>query len=627
MALLAHRKGLLDELGVLWRLVTRSTRGRTAISLQISIVSMIAVLLGEIWQLPILSLIPITVGALWQANRLANMKIAVTFLVFFTLVIGALYIGAVLTVNNFFATLAVNLLFSFVFFYLGTASSLGLIAVVAGLVLSYLLLTLDTIHDGDTVMRFILYAWLVFLLIGGLLAVVGSVLAPSPRRVLMKQIAERLSLTAQFLAPELRNGKRQRGLTEAVMDTVKEGVSGMMVSLALMGQEGRWAEEDINKLRRAALHSFAVLQLAEQRFCRGQTDGPWPERKIMAELIEEMTACFDLDRLPCEIGTIHGLTDPTLLKMLALLENFTEPLAASELAPPVKEGEEVPKPKKPGFFKPDAFTNAEHIRQAIKGTVSVFFAIVTYKMLNWPGVHTCMITCFIVSMPTMGAVMDKQILRIGGSLLGCSLSMFIITFLMPHMTNVAQLLLSVGAVVFCGAWVKAGDVRISYIGLQIMVGFLLCDLTQPAPVTDLTVPRDRVIGILIGLSISFAVHTLFWPRSAAAGLPEKLKQVDGLLKREVDAVGVERSILQVAQVQEAVAGALQSLRYAMIEPSYIRPPRRILLHYHLWLRQARRRAGLKLLAGDAGGIEGLIGLERILNVPAHEAASRGGENK
>lgn len=297
---------------------------------------MIAVLLGEIWQLPILSLIPITVGALWQANRLANMKIAVTFLVFFTLVIGALYIGAVLTVNNFFATLAVNLLFSFVFFYLGTASSLGLIAVVAGLVLSYLLLTLDTIHDGDTVMRFILYAWLVFLLIGGLLAVVGSVLAPSPRRVLMKQIAERLSLTAQFLALELRNGKRQRGLTEAVMDTVKEGVSGMMVSLALMGQEGRWAEEDINKLRRAALHSFAVLQLAEQRFCRGQTDGPWPERKIMAELIEEMTACFDLDRLPCEIGTIHGLTDPTLLKMLALLENFTEPLAASELAPPVK---------------------------------------------------------------------------------------------------------------------------------------------------------------------------------------------------------------------------------------------------------------------------------------------------
>lgn len=586
-------KPYLDAFMRIWRLAIRPTRGRTALALRTAIISMVAVLIGQIWQLPMLSLLTLTLAALWQGNRVANMKISILFVIFFSLVTAALYIGLLTTINNFLATLIFNLVLSFIFFFLSTTSILGMISVIGGLVLSYMLVSLDNMPVGDEVMRLILSAWRVFLTVAGLLAFVGSWFAPSPEQNLIDQIVERLTLSAKCLA---RRGSGQpipQAWQDAVMDTVGEGISGMFGSLALAATESRWSAEDLSCLRRAALNSFGILQILERCL---KPSGPITEEDCayLAGRLEELGQCFAENRRPVSIEQENVCSGPLAKEIERLVQEFSQPLTADEVQlPPASSGSDAraaPK-KKPGFFLPGAFTDKEHVRYAVKGTVSVCLSIITYKMLNWQGVHTCIITCFIVSLPTMGAVLDKQRLRICGALIGCSMAMGIITWVMPHLTNIAQLLLAVGIVIFLGAWVKAGDQRISYMGLQIIVAFSLSDLAKFVPSTDLTVPRDRIIGILIGLGISFVVHTVFWPRSAMTGALQKLKAVDALLAQDVTGWNHDQRMLQAAKVQETASGAMSQLRQAMLEPSYMRPTRHRMRQYLLFLRRAAMSAG------------------------------------
>ena len=47
---------------------------------------------------------------------------------------------------------------------------------------------------------------------------------------------------------------------------------------------------------------------------------------------------------------------------------------------------------------PDAFTNPAHVQYALKTTGAAMFCYVVYLLLDWPGIHTCLITCYIVSL-------------------------------------------------------------------------------------------------------------------------------------------------------------------------------------------------------------------------------------
>ncbi len=59
-------------------------------------------------------------------------------------------------------------------------------------------------------------------------------------------------------------------------------------------------------------------------------------------------------------------------------------------------------------------------------------------------------------------------------------------------------------VVFAGAliggWVAARSERIAYAGFQITFAFFLCVIQGSGPAFDLTIARDRVIGVLIATS-------------------------------------------------------------------------------------------------------------------------------
>ena len=109
----------------------------------------------------------------------------------------------------------------------------------------------------------------------------------------------------------------------------------------------------------------------------------------------------------------------------------------------------------------DAYTNPEYTRFALKVTLGVMLAYFAEDMLNWPGIHTVVITCFFVSLGTVGDSLHKATLRLSGCIVGAVLGIGTILLLMPAMTDLGQLLLVVAAVTFMAAWIGFGSGRLS----------------------------------------------------------------------------------------------------------------------------------------------------------------------
>jgi multidrug resistance protein MdtO len=132
-------------------------------------------------------------------------------------------------------------------------------------------------------------------------------------------------------------------------------------------------------------------------------------------------------------------------------------------------------------------------------------------LLDWPGIHTCLITCYIVSLGTTAETIEKLTLRILGALVGAGAGLAAIVFLMPYLTSIGSLLVVVFAAGLVCAWVAAGSPRISYVGYQMAFAFFLCVIQGPSPAFDLTVARDRLIGIILGNVVVYLIFANIWP--------------------------------------------------------------------------------------------------------------------
>jgi multidrug resistance protein MdtO len=161
-----------------------------------------------------------------------------------------------------------------------------------------------------------------------------------------------------------------------------------------------------------------------------------------------------------------------------------------------------------------------------------------YTMLAWPGLRTSIVTCFFVALGSVGETVHKLVLRISGALIGGLIAGLSIVFLLPHMTDIGQLSLLIAIVSAGAGWVATSGELLSYAGLQIAFAFFLGVLQDYAPATDLTVLRDRIVGILLGNVVMTLVFTLLWPESATSGLRATLSQaqqaISAVLNRSSD---------------------------------------------------------------------------------------------
>jgi multidrug resistance protein MdtO len=205
---------------------------------------------------------------------------------------------------------------------------------------------------------------------------------------------------------------------------------------------------------------------------------------------------------------------------------------------------QTPKPSPTGqkprqLFVPDALSNPAHWQFALKTTLAIIIVYSVYTMLDWPGLLTSIVTVFFVALGSVGETVHKLTLRIAGAIIGGLLAGLSIVFLLPHFDDIGQLCLLTAVVASFAGWVATSSERLSYAGMQIALAFFMGLLQTYSPATDLTVLRDRVVGILLGNVVMTLVFSVLWPESAITRLrgasADALRSIAALLKSPQDA--------------------------------------------------------------------------------------------
>jgi multidrug resistance protein MdtO len=194
--------------------------------------------------------------------------------------------------------------------------------------------------------------------------------------------------------------------------------------------------------------------------------------------------------------------------------------AMRKLALPDAGGD--PKPEPVPLLAPDAFTAPRHQLYALKTSIAAVICYLIYTGIDWDGIHTAMITCYVAALGTTGETVRKLTLRIVGCLAGAAMGAGALLFVMPGLTDVGGLMVLVFIAVLIAGWVSSGSERISYAGVQIALAFLLTTLNGFGPSFEFSQASDRIVGILLGIFVIFVIFTQFWPVSVVGGLRSRL---------------------------------------------------------------------------------------------------------
>ncbi|HXZ07372.1 MAG TPA: FUSC family protein, partial [Paraburkholderia sp.] len=209
-------------------------------------------------------------------------------------------------------------------------------------------------------------------------------------------------------------------------------------------------------------------------------------------------------------------------------------------------------PAEAPMVAPDAWTNPDYARFSLKTLLAVLVSYVFYNATDWQGVHTIMLTCLIVALPSLGASTQRALLRVAGALGGSALALFMVVFVIPQLDSIVGLLLMALPVAALASWLAAGSERIGYAGVQLLFTFSLAVLGQFSPTTNLTEIRDRMVGIVLGVAIATFVQMSFWREGEG----------DALRLRLVAMLRPVSALLRASPADAADAAAAGALPYA-----------------------------------------------------------------
>ncbi|MEB2485853.1 FUSC family protein [Burkholderia multivorans] len=570
--------------------------GRTAIAVRVALICTLTVLVTSAYGTPEAALSAYVVFFMIRADRVTSIVLEVALLLIVTIVI-ALVLGiAIVSIDYSILRVACMVVMSVGLLYLTSASKLRPVGAILAMIIGFGLDELGLAPFGEAATRALLYIWLTVAIPVGVAIVVNLLIAPSPRKLALAQLARRLRLAAR----RLRGDDDARAGFDA---SLREGDQQLLTWLKLSKLEGSSSAADILALRQAVASSTALLvavALADR-----EADARLPDTFAMpiAATLDDMAAILERGGYPVDIAlalppadTLPPLARVAATDLHAAITRFAEPDATAgtppvDTAKPTAPSDEPTASPRGGFFLPDARTNPDHIRYALKTTAAAMFCYLLYSQLDWSGIHTCFITCYIVSLGSTAETVEKLTLRIAGCIVGALLGTAALVFVVPSLTSIGQLMMLVFVGAWLSAWVSFGSPRIAYAGFQIAFAFFLCVIQGAGPGFDLTIARDRTIGILLGNVVVYLVFTRIWPVSIG-------KQIDVALAALREQW---RRLVQVAQPAErrtlaaeafARHGAIaQELGLVHYEPSWVRPSA-------AWLDSRRR------VLAELGALEG-----------------------
>ncbi|HTQ51474.1 MAG TPA: FUSC family protein [Candidatus Acidoferrales bacterium] len=273
-------------------------------------------------------------------------------------------------------------------------------------------------------------------------------------------------------------------------------------------------------------------------------------------------------------GSAGSISDQYAVPSLAEMER------AAELMPLTFPGRKLtdelkpaPKTDKSGVLVPDALTNQEHLQFAIKGALAAFICYLVFTLAAYPTIYTSIITCIVCSLSTVGASLQKGVLRFTGAAIGGALGVISLMYIFPQLDSLGGFWLPFGAVTALASYVTFGSPRISYCGFQIGLAFYKCVLQTYGTYTELRVVRDRLVGVVLGLVVFGIINSWLWPVTALGTLREKLAsvlrtlaQIAGLPDEENHAPRLTEAYALRLQVYQDFGTVSELLEGAKFEP-------------------------------------------------------------
>ena len=216
------------------------------------------------------------------------------------------------------------------------------------------------------------------------------------------------------------------------------------------------------------------------------------------------------------------------------------------------------------FFIRDAFTNVDHLKFALKGCLTASLCYIIYNALDWPGISTAVTTSFLTALSTIGSSRQKQVLRIAGAVVGgFVLGMGAQIFVLPYLDSIAGFTILFVLVTVFASWFMTSSPRLSYFGVQVALAFYLIHLHTFAMVSSLSIARDRVVGILLGLVMMWLVFDQLWGTTALVQMKKDFTAALRLLAqfaREPVSEDLKVAIERSYSLREAINNAFDRTR-------------------------------------------------------------------
>jgi multidrug resistance protein MdtO len=510
----------------LWRFLAAELApfpGRANALLRNVVACTLVIILSMSLEVPLLALSLIMVFFVSQTNVVLTRMAGILFIVSATLAIGI----AILLLKFTYGYPLLRILCASAVFLVSMfgmrATRLGPLFFVVAIVTIYVQSLVDLVAQPELLLRGCLWVWMAVVYPTLVTLLVNTLLLPQEPQQLLREAMQRQLAQVEACLAALEDGRAQV-LVISPTD-VQHGVLSLhkLLKFACMRDAGYRAHE-VQHLALITCVSRLYAAVASLNTSVSDVEALAALRQDCAALVKAI-----------EAGTLSPpLHSEALMRPLmpAALEEMREALRTLAAGESVIPATKVP--VKEPLLASDAFSNPNYLFFAFKSWLAALFCYVFYNAVDWPGIHTVMLTCVIVALPSLGASTQKGLLRIGGCLVGSALALLCMVLVIPNIETLVGLLVMSLPVIGLGAWVAAGSERISYAGMQIMFCFALALLEQFGPSTDLTEIRDRLVGIILGVLVSTLVHGLLWPESEGDSLRRRLSatlhSIAGLLR-------------------------------------------------------------------------------------------------
>jgi multidrug resistance protein MdtO len=232
--------------------------------------------------------------------------------------------------------------------------------------------------------------------------------------------------------------------------------------------------------------------------------------------LADIRNCIRTHGQPCG-ATLEQRPSPStpLLSEIESMVSLMPAIFSDENAvdPALEQLEETPDTIR--IFIPDAFSNPEHLRYVLAGTLAAMLCYIFYVSLDWPGLSTSVTTCVLTALTSVGSSRQKQLLRLLGFVLGGIIAgLGAQIFILPYIDSIGGFTVLFAAMTAVAAWFATASSRLSYAGVQFAFAFYIVHLSGFSIDTSLAVPRDRVLGVLLGITMMWLVFERLFPRSA-----------------------------------------------------------------------------------------------------------------